>query len=89
LSDLVEPDGYLHARCQFCSRAYQIAPEKIGRVFDPRRWRRDASPSLLASIARMGAMNFGSLAVSRVLLMRSDLHPKGARYRELSSADLA
>lgn len=30
LDDLVEPDGYLHARCQFCSRAYQIAPEKVG-----------------------------------------------------------
>ncbi len=30
LSDLVEPDGLLHARCQFCSRAYQIAPEKVG-----------------------------------------------------------
>jgi len=30
LRDLVEPDGYLHARCQFCSRAYQIAPEKVG-----------------------------------------------------------
>jgi molecular chaperone Hsp33 len=30
LQDLVEPDGFLHARCQFCSRAYQIAPEKVG-----------------------------------------------------------
>ena len=30
LQDLVEPDGLLHARCQFCSRAYQIAPEKVG-----------------------------------------------------------
>jgi molecular chaperone Hsp33 len=30
LRDLVEPDGFLHARCQFCSRAYQIAPEKVG-----------------------------------------------------------
>lgn len=26
LRDLIEPDGLLHARCQFCSRAYQIAP---------------------------------------------------------------
>lgn len=32
LRDLVEPDGFLHARCQFCSRAYQIAPEKVGAV---------------------------------------------------------
>lgn len=30
LQDLVEADGFLHARCQFCSRAYQIAPEKVG-----------------------------------------------------------
>lgn len=30
LQDLVEPDGLLHARCQFCSRSYQIAPEKVG-----------------------------------------------------------
>lgn len=29
-NDLVEPDGFLHARCQFCSRAYRIAPEKVG-----------------------------------------------------------
>lgn len=30
LRDLVEPDGLLHARCQFCSRAYRITPEKVG-----------------------------------------------------------
>jgi len=30
LRDLVEPDGLLHARCQFCSRAYLIAPAKVG-----------------------------------------------------------
>lgn len=30
LRDLVEPDGFLHARCQFCSRAYYIAPSKVG-----------------------------------------------------------
>jgi 2'-5' RNA ligase len=61
----------------------------IGRVFDPRRWRRDASPALLASIARMATTRFGTLEVSRVALMRSDLHPSGARYSELCSADLA
>jgi len=61
----------------------------IGRVFDPRRWRRDASPALHASVARMATMSFGTLEVSRVALMRSDLHRSGARYRELYSADLA
>ncbi|MBI3439888.1 MAG: Hsp33 family molecular chaperone HslO, partial [Proteobacteria bacterium] len=29
LRELVEPDGKLHARCQFCSRAYFIAPEQV------------------------------------------------------------
>lgn len=29
LADLVEPDGFLHARCQFCAREYKIAPEKV------------------------------------------------------------
>jgi RNA 2',3'-cyclic 3'-phosphodiesterase len=61
----------------------------IGRVFDPRRWRRDADPALLESIARLALTRFGTLAVSRVALMRSDLHPKGARYSELRSAALA
>ena len=26
VSDLIEPDGFLHARCQFCAREYRIAP---------------------------------------------------------------
>jgi molecular chaperone Hsp33 len=30
LRDLVEPDGMLHARCQFCARSYLIAPERVG-----------------------------------------------------------
>lgn len=30
LRDLVEPDGNLHARCQFCSRLYTIAPGAVG-----------------------------------------------------------
>jgi molecular chaperone Hsp33 len=29
LRELVEPDGQLHARCQFCSRKYLIAPERV------------------------------------------------------------
>lgn len=27
--DLVEPDGMIHAKCQFCARVYEIGPEKI------------------------------------------------------------
>lgn len=30
LRDLVEPDGLLHARCQFCSREYKLTPEAVG-----------------------------------------------------------
>jgi molecular chaperone Hsp33 len=29
LSDLVEPDGLLHARCQFCGRLYLLKPEDV------------------------------------------------------------
>jgi RNA 2',3'-cyclic 3'-phosphodiesterase len=75
----------------------QFAPESrpwhphltIGRVFDPRRWRRDASPALRESIARAATMRFGTFEVFRVALMRSDLHPSGARYSELRSVSLA
>jgi molecular chaperone Hsp33 len=27
--ELLEPDGFLHAKCQFCARAYLIAPESL------------------------------------------------------------
>ncbi|HYD88904.1 MAG TPA: Hsp33 family molecular chaperone HslO [Vitreimonas sp.] len=30
LHDLIEPDGMLHARCQFCSRQYLIDPKEVG-----------------------------------------------------------
>ncbi len=30
LRDLVEDDGKIHARCQFCAREYLIEPERIG-----------------------------------------------------------
>jgi molecular chaperone Hsp33 len=30
LHDLIEPDGFLHARCQFCARRYLIEPAKVG-----------------------------------------------------------
>ena len=29
LSDMVEPDGLIHAHCEFCSRLYLIAPEDL------------------------------------------------------------
>jgi molecular chaperone Hsp33 len=30
LRTLIEPDGLLHARCQFCARGYKIAPSDVG-----------------------------------------------------------
>lgn len=36
LRDLVEPDGFLHARCQFCARKFLIAPEDAGADFASR-----------------------------------------------------
>jgi molecular chaperone Hsp33 len=30
LRSLIEPDGLLHARCQFCSRSYEITPSEVG-----------------------------------------------------------
>jgi len=60
----------------------------IGRVFDARRWRRQTSPALQEAIARAARTDFGALAVARVALMRSDLSPAGARYRELHSVAL-
>ena len=57
----------------------------IGRVFDPGRWRREAGPALREAIARAAMTGFGTLAVSRIVLMRSDLSPSGARYSQLRS----
>ena len=61
----------------------------IGRVFDERRWRRDAGPDLRAALARGATTRFGAVPIARVSLMRSDLSPAGARYRELRGVDLA
>jgi RNA 2',3'-cyclic 3'-phosphodiesterase len=60
----------------------------IGRVFDERRWRREAQPGLYPAIAEASRRAFGTVTVSHVSLMRSDLSPRGARYRELERAAL-
>jgi len=60
----------------------------IGRIFDPRRWRRQTSPILQEAVARAARTDFGVLPVTRIVLMRSDLAPAGARYRELHSVAL-
>ncbi len=52
----------------------------IGRVFDERRWRREAGPPLRSALAQAATTSFGTLRVAEVALMRSDLSPAGARY---------
>lgn len=52
----------------------------IGRVHDDRRWRREAGPALRQALAQAAGTRFGTLRISEVALMRSDLSPRGARY---------
>jgi RNA 2',3'-cyclic 3'-phosphodiesterase len=52
----------------------------IGRVHDDRRWRREAGPALRQALAQAAATRFGTLRISEVALMRSDLSPRGAHY---------
>ena len=54
----------------------------LGRVREGRR-----NPALADALARPA--DCGRLAVTRVVLMRSELHPRGARYTELASVLLA
>lgn len=54
----------------------------LGRVREPRR-----NPALAEALARRA--DFGRLPVARVSLMRSELHPRGARYTELAGVLLA
>jgi 2'-5' RNA ligase len=52
----------------------------IGRVHDERRWRRQAGPPLWSALAQAATTTFGTLRVTEVALMRSELSPEGARY---------
>ena len=61
----------------------------IGRVFDERRWRREARLPLREAVAAAARHSFGTVAVSHIALMRSDLSSRGARYSELGSVELA
>jgi len=61
----------------------------IGRVFDERRWRREAGPALRGALAQAATTRFGVLRVTEVALMRSDLSPSGARYTARRCVPLA
>lgn len=52
----------------------------VGRVFDERRWRREADIPLRSALAELATATFGTLRVTELALMRSDLSPAGARY---------
>lgn len=69
----------------FGTEARAFSPHiTLGRVREPRRAER------LAALIRAGiAIDFGTMPVRSVSLMRSDLSPRGARYTELSSFPLA
>jgi len=56
----------------------------LGRVREPRR---DAG--LADALARAAGLELGSSRVDRIVLMRSQLSPAGARYSEVSSAPLS
>jgi 2'-5' RNA ligase len=60
----------------------------IGRIFDDRRWRREATPALREAVTRAARLDLGRVPVAAVSLMRSDLSPAGARYTELASVPL-
>ena len=61
----------------------------IGRVFDERRWRREAGPALRTALASVATMSFGRLRIQELALMRSDLSPAGARYTVRGAVTLA
>jgi len=61
----------------------------IGRVFDDRRWRREAGPPVREAVAEAARRGYGSQTVGRVALMESHLSPRGARYTEIASIPLA
>lgn len=60
----------------------------IGRVFDDRRWRREAGPPLREAVAEAARRSFGTVTVGCIALVRSDLSPRGARYTQLGSIAL-
>jgi RNA 2',3'-cyclic 3'-phosphodiesterase len=96
IADGALPAREVQARVETALERRGIARERqawhphltIGRIFDERAWRREAGLPLRQALAAAARRSFGSLAVSRIALMRSDLSPQGARYRELASAEL-
>jgi 2'-5' RNA ligase len=77
-------DGALGA-LGFPPEGRDFAPHvTLGRAREPRR-----APALTAALEAAATRPFGTLAVARVSLMRSDLSPRGSRYTELAGVALA
>lgn len=60
----------------------------VGRVFDERRWRREATPALRQAVAQAGNRPVARLSITAISLMKSDLGPGGSRYTALASRPL-
>jgi RNA 2',3'-cyclic 3'-phosphodiesterase len=70
------------------ARAWQ-AHVTIGRVTDEKSWRREGMPELRSAVTRGATASFGTMPVSSIALMRSDLYTSGARYTGIASVPLS
>jgi 2'-5' RNA ligase len=70
------------------ARAWQ-AHITIGRVTDDKRWRREGMQELRSALIRAAIVPFGTMPVSSIALMRSDLYTSGARYTGIASVPLS
>lgn len=70
------------------ARAWQ-AHVTIGRVTAEKRRRREGLLELRAEVVRAAATSFGTVPVTSIALMRSDLHTSGARYTGIASVALS
>jgi RNA 2',3'-cyclic 3'-phosphodiesterase len=66
-----------------------LAHVTIGRVTDEKRWRREGVPELRSAVTRGATAPFGSMSVTSIALMRSDLYTSGARYTGIASVPLS
>ena len=60
-----------------------------GRVTDDKSWRREGMAELRSAVTRGAAVSFGTMPVTSIALMRSDLYTSGARYTGIASVPLS
>ncbi len=61
----------------------------IGRVTDEKSWRREGMAELRSAVTRGATASFGTMPVTSIALMRSDLYTSGARYTGIASVPLS